>query len=208
MTVEERMKAGMKELNDQIGEWGNAILSYDGQGAAIVGAAYVEQRLESLLRAVFVEVKLGNALLEDARTLGSFSAKIDLAKAIGLIDLETASRLHCIRKVRNEAAHSDHGYKLETEQDLSRVSAFVYGDRADRIVKRSVRVRYFVLCIEQVAVLTARRILVEMLVSDGFATTPGRVLPEMSRGSGEDVVSQLYRWFEEIASEAPEPPVS
>ncbi len=206
MINEDRINAVLNELNDQVGEWGNAIMSYDGQAAVIVGATYVEQRLEALLRVVFADIKLGESLLEDARTLGSFSAKIDLAKAIGLVDSETASRLHCVRKVRNDAAHSDHSYKLETAQNFDRVAAFIGGELVDKVAKKSVRVRFFVLCMQQVAVLTAHRLLIETLISNGFETAPGRILPEISRGAGDQVVENVLEWAREVVSDPPELP--
>lgn len=77
------------------------------RGAAIVGAAWVEEELLAAIDFYIKDVKKSkDRLLNRSGPLSSFSAKIDLACVISIISEEIASDLHSIREVRNEFAHS------------------------------------------------------------------------------------------------------
>lgn len=86
------------------------------RGAAIIGAAYLEVGLAQLLLACFVTSKktidektgkpFWHALFRDPNApLASFSAKIRLASALGLIGDHTEADLNRIREIRNRFAH-------------------------------------------------------------------------------------------------------
>lgn len=77
------------------------------RGAAIVGAAWVEEELYAAAKS-FLEQdnKAWDRLFRKSGPLSSFSAKIDLARLLGIISAVIASDLHIIRDVRNEFAHS------------------------------------------------------------------------------------------------------
>jgi hypothetical protein len=78
------------------------------RGAALVGAAFVDNVLESMLRAFFVDdAKVVNELLKPAGAAGTLSARIDLAYCMGLMGKREYKDLGIIRRIRNEFAHLD-----------------------------------------------------------------------------------------------------
>lgn len=73
---------------------------------AVVGAAYLESVLDSLLRAVLIEeTKETDSLLRPDGPLGSNGTRIQLAFRLGLITREQRDDLKCIAKIRNTFAH-------------------------------------------------------------------------------------------------------
>ncbi|WP_323772649.1 MltR family transcriptional regulator [Alcanivorax sp.] len=80
------------------------------RGAALVGAALIDDRLVRLLKAHFLECKESEDLLKGGSApLGAFSARIKMAYCLGLItDLEY-KECDYIRRIRNEFAHKVHG---------------------------------------------------------------------------------------------------
>lgn len=75
------------------------------RACAIIGGAYVEQKLFDCLRQYFVR---DADALEAARTRGmlkDFAMKIDAAYLTGFISAEFRDDLHIIRRVRNRFAH-------------------------------------------------------------------------------------------------------
>jgi DNA-binding MltR family transcriptional regulator len=85
------------------------------RAAALVAAAYLEERLREAIRALFtdavVQVKesgqtVESRLFEGTGPLATFSAKISIALALGLVGPESLRELHLIRKIRNEFAHN------------------------------------------------------------------------------------------------------
>lgn len=73
---------------------------------AIVGAAYLDSMLDSLLKAVFIDSsdESDNILRPDA-PLGSSGAKYQLAYCLGLITRDQRDDLKIIAKIRNVFAH-------------------------------------------------------------------------------------------------------
>jgi|KBSSwiStaDraftv2_1062776.scaffolds.fasta_scaffold40801_4 hypothetical protein len=76
------------------------------RGAAIIGAAYLEERLTEAIRSRFVPGNnIETDLLGFSGAVGTFSAKIDLAFLLGLIGPQAYRDLHLIRRIRNDFAH-------------------------------------------------------------------------------------------------------
>jgi len=76
-----------------------------------------------LLRAKFVAVpKFVEDLLTGQGGLSSFSARISLAYAVGLISLHAADDLHSVRRIRNDFAHRLHGLSFKTQKIASRTN--------------------------------------------------------------------------------------
>lgn len=87
------------------------------RGLALVGAALIDDRLSQTLRSFFCDGKAaGNLLKEGEAPLGTFSSRIELCFALGLIDEFEYHEINLIRKVRNEFAHSKHGTTFQTEK--------------------------------------------------------------------------------------------
>jgi len=87
------------------------------RGAALVGAALIDTRLDALLRSHFVKSKAVEDLMDAGNApLGTFSARIKMAHALGLVtDLEF-SECEIIRRVRNMFAHGVHGLTFKDQR--------------------------------------------------------------------------------------------
>lgn len=95
-----RLAAMVEEMN---GESERAV--------AIVGAAWVEEGLTNALREITEDHAEAKKRLF-AGALSTFSAKIDLAKVLGLVSDAIWKDLHAIRVIRNAFAH-DVAHKTE-----------------------------------------------------------------------------------------------
>jgi DNA-binding MltR family transcriptional regulator len=73
---------------------------------AITQAAHLELILMVLLKSHMRRNRITDKLFEDFGPLSSFSAKIDCAYALRLINEKTRQDLTCVRKIRNKFAHS------------------------------------------------------------------------------------------------------
>jgi len=72
---------------------------------AIVGAALLDHLLEQVLRHHMIG-KPEESLFGAYGPLSSFSAKIDIAKSLGILTAGESADLHRVRKIRNAFAHS------------------------------------------------------------------------------------------------------
>ncbi len=87
------------------------------RGAALVGAALIDERLERLLYAHFVECKQSKELMDGSNApLGTLSARVKLAYCLGLITELEYKEMEVIRKVRNEFAHKVHGLTFKNQK--------------------------------------------------------------------------------------------
>ena len=112
-------------MADQLAEFLNEFQRETDRAAAVLAAAYLDSRLEALLRAKFVAVpKFVEELLTGQGGLSSFSARISVVYAVGLISLRAAEDLHIVRRIRNDFAHKLHGLSFNTPQIASYVSKF------------------------------------------------------------------------------------
>lgn len=93
------------------------------RGAALVGAALIDTRLERLLCAHFLDSKIAAELVSAGNApLSAFSSRIKVSYALGLItDLEFREA-QTIRKIRNDFAHGAHGLRFSSQhiKDLCR----------------------------------------------------------------------------------------
>lgn len=77
------------------------------RGAALVAASAIEEVLGTTLSAFMVDNKSKDRLLSGFNApLGTFSAKISAAHALGLIRQDEYEEIEIIRKIRNEFGHS------------------------------------------------------------------------------------------------------
>ena len=76
------------------------------RAVAIVGAAWVEEALsDSITSFLQVHETAHRNLFAGNTPLSTFSAKIDLARLLGIVSDTIWSDLHIIRKIRNQFAH-------------------------------------------------------------------------------------------------------
>lgn len=92
-------------------------------GIAIVSAAYVDDCLKRLfsLNVDTSSRKIFKVITEFNGPLGTFSSRIDLAFAFGLISKNTHQRLNSIRKIRNDFAHHPFGISFNTEKIKNKI---------------------------------------------------------------------------------------
>jgi|CZKU01.1.fsa_nt_gi DNA-binding MltR family transcriptional regulator len=86
------------------------------RGCVLVAAAMLDEQLGELFQIVLRDGTAEHLLKQDA-ALGSFSRRIDMAHALGLIDEEFHHDLHIVRKIRNDAAHFERRLGHETGFD-------------------------------------------------------------------------------------------
>jgi mannitol operon repressor len=87
------------------------------RGAALVGAALIDERLERLLSAHLAIEDLANDLVRgNDAPLGTFSARIKMAYALGLITELEFQESNIIRRIRNEFAHAAHGMTFKNQR--------------------------------------------------------------------------------------------
>ncbi len=93
------------------------------RGAALVGAALIDSRIERLLISHFADERIAQELLNGGNApLSSFSARLKLAFGLGLISELEYKECDTIRKIRNEFAHHVHGLTFAVPKltDLAR----------------------------------------------------------------------------------------
>ena len=94
------------------------------RGSVIVGAAFIEEGLEEMLKASMLSsVSKNNDELFNGpyAPLSSLSAKIDLAYRMNLISFDVRASLHHIRKLRNDFAHISSQINFATQSVHSRI---------------------------------------------------------------------------------------
>ncbi|MGY1426139.1 hypothetical protein [Lysobacter sp. A289] len=84
------------------------------RAAAVLGPAMLDQLLKDLLDATFTSAEVAKKLTGKMMPIGTFSARITLAQAIGIISVSEAKDLHRMRDIRNAFAHQLHGLSFET----------------------------------------------------------------------------------------------
>ncbi len=86
------------------------------RGAVLALAAAFDEVLARALRKELQRsepsAKLLDKVFEFNGSLGTFSARIDMARCLGLINEHLYADIHCIRKLRNEAAHQWFDFKF------------------------------------------------------------------------------------------------
>lgn len=114
MTSPEEMK---KLFNEELEDRANEVLSKvpaslgheSDRGCVIFGTALLSESLEELLRASFrrgpEDAKLIDSLFEGYAPLSTFSAKLQLAYALGILPRHLREKIELVRRIRNEFAH-------------------------------------------------------------------------------------------------------
>jgi DNA-binding MltR family transcriptional regulator len=95
------------------------------RAAAVLAAAFADELLKALLAASFVdESKVTQAVLDRDGAAATFSARITLTYAIGLISADEADDLNRLRRIRNDFAHQLHGLSFATQRISDLAKAF------------------------------------------------------------------------------------
>ena len=103
------------------------------RGAVLIGAAFLDDLLEELLAAVFIDPTLLGSPKERERfgslfghggPAGGFSNRINLAYALGLVSKRDHDDLHRVRDIRNDFAHKLQYTSFEDQSVSARCSGF------------------------------------------------------------------------------------
>lgn len=95
------------------------------RAAAVLAAAFADELLKALLAASFVDESKGaRAVLARDGAAATFSARIALSYAIGLISADEADDLNRLRRIRNDFAHQLHGLSFATQRIADLSTAF------------------------------------------------------------------------------------
>lgn len=98
---------GFPEHVADVLEFRVSLLDETDRGCALMVASFLDFKLEQLLIARLVDdSKMVSELLAHSGPLGTFSSRIDMAFALGLIGANVRRDLNLIRKIRNEFGHS------------------------------------------------------------------------------------------------------
>ena len=94
------------------------------RGAALVGAALLDARLERLLLSHMLPGKASEDLVSGGNAaLGTFSTRIKVCWALGLVTTAERDDLNVIRGIRNEFAHREHGISFSDSKIMSLCSS-------------------------------------------------------------------------------------
>ena len=91
---------------DEVFDFRHSLDHETDRGCALMAAAYLSDQLELLLRLTLIDDKdVIDELLRPLSPLGSFSGRIEMCYALGLLASQTRRDLHLIRKIRNDFGH-------------------------------------------------------------------------------------------------------
>lgn len=107
---------------EEFGEFKQEFGKETDRAAVILAAAKVDELLRLvIMKRLAPSPTARDSLLEPEQPLGSFSARIDIAHRLKLIDEAFARALHLIRKIRNDFAHESAGAALSSGPHADRV---------------------------------------------------------------------------------------
>ncbi|MCC7699044.1 hypothetical protein [Janthinobacterium sp. EB271-G4-7A] len=90
----------------EIMDFRTSLTSETDRGSALMAAAFLDDRIKSLLAARLVDdKKLGRRVFEFNGPLGTFSSRIDFSYLLGLLPKNANRDLHLLRSIRNKFAH-------------------------------------------------------------------------------------------------------
>src|SRR5215211_4864291 len=94
---------------DELKAFFDSVKDMDGRAAALILASLVDNNLEACIGLRFVRLgkrRFDNMFRNPRAPLGSFSSRIAVAYALGIIDGEARCQLDRIRDIRNAFAHA------------------------------------------------------------------------------------------------------
>ena len=110
----------LKELGNKQLELFNEIRTESERACVIVGAANIDGLLDELITKALLPVKTKNRLCSESNAFTTFSAKLNLAYQLGLIDDELYFQINLLRKIRNDFSHNMSGCRLTEKPHLNR----------------------------------------------------------------------------------------
>jgi hypothetical protein len=102
--------------------WHKEFKGESDRAAVILGAAKLDLVLRELLVRKFLPSPSGqDELFDTDKPISTFSARINVAYRLGLIDRQFARMLHLVRRIRNDFAHEAVGAELRSGSHRDRV---------------------------------------------------------------------------------------
>lgn len=106
----------------------NTLSTESDRGCVLVSAAHLDEELKNLLRGFLVDpCAAADGLLSTSGPLGTFSSRIDMCAALGLLSPDACRELHLVRRTRNDFAHVADPISFATPAIASRCSTFQFG---------------------------------------------------------------------------------
>lgn len=100
------MTFDMGETLDEVIEFRLSLSKETDRGCALMAGAFLDDQLQRLLRKALVDDKSAVDILFDfSSSLGTFSGRIKMCYALGLIPKDAMRDLDLIRKIRNDFGH-------------------------------------------------------------------------------------------------------
>ena len=102
---------------EQLGKFLATFNRESDRGAALVAASMLDDRLQDILGAFFIESSAAKDLITGFNApLGTFSSRASAAAALGLIQENEFKEITLIRKIRNEFGHGWEPLTFESEK--------------------------------------------------------------------------------------------
>lgn len=97
------------------------------RGVAILAAAMLDEKLKTILSNFLIQGVQSDALLKGSNApIGTFSAKLNMAFAVGLISSDEYHDAEIIRRIRNDFAHKfDFAFSFENQSVAARCNNFL-----------------------------------------------------------------------------------
>ncbi len=113
------------------------------RGAALLGAAFLDEQLKEVLRQFLVPAPRAiEKLLGVDRPLGTFSSRILATYLLGLITREWYADIDLVRKIRNHFAHHLHGTTFADQKVAGWCSSLMAPNRLDLEYRLTSRDRF------------------------------------------------------------------
>lgn len=114
----------------EVAEFRLSLRAETDRGCALMAGAFLDDQLVLLLRKVLVDEKaLVDTLFDFSSSLGTFSARIDMCYALGIIPRDARRDLHLIRKIRNDFGHVARPLTFDDSRISSRCRELTYVTR-------------------------------------------------------------------------------
>lgn len=128
---------------EQLGRFLAAFNRESDRGAALVAASMLDERLEQILNAFFIESSAARELTSGFNApLGTFSSRASAAVALGLIQDNEFKEITLIRKIRNEFGHGWEPLTFEDERIAAHARKLPWRGPAEYEATANLRARF------------------------------------------------------------------
>lgn len=112
------------------------------RGSALVAASYLDEALKKIVEAFLIESKVSDEMTKGFNApIGTFSNRINMSFALGLISEEELNILNTVRKIRNDFGHKWKDLDFNTQPISDRVKSLNWYGPED-ITKRVNKSRF------------------------------------------------------------------